>query len=255
MNPVALILPFPVLMRQLRLNNAPMIQKIRHFIYIPGLLLCLLRPYDVSAQDPASKPVPVSSLRTTRAEFNAGERYVDDVVGRKTPYAAISGGPLWNYEGVNDPGFQLSTRIGYDFHPRLAVEFETGWWSIDDTFRNIDFGQLNAVPLMINFPIKLPVNNRIIPYVSPGGGLFIFGFNQRDSLPRNSFAEYDHVGLAAKAGGGLDLFLTKHIAFNVESGVYFIQDPEVRTRIRGVGVKRESNVDSLYILFGLKYKF
>lgn len=199
------------------------------------------------------------------------------------PYVVLSSNYALNYEGSVESdfpdlgieesvradsihGLSLSARLGYDLNKYFAAELESGWSVFDFKTSDVlaeatgisDGGNLHVVPLLVNAVAKYPVE-QFVPYVTGGTGVFFVGFGESSEVKD---AEIDvDVGSAAygfKLGGGLDYFLTENLALNLESGFWFIVDPEFTVLDAEDGStlsSGEADMDTWYIGGGLKFKF
>jgi len=103
------------------------------------------------------------------------------------PYFTFDGGANWvqsvsatsgGFSGTADldVGGRFGMAVGYNFHPNVGAEFETGWlWN---NFRDSDFS-LTQVPFLVNGVFRLPNRTGFEPYVGAGVGgmLGYFGIN------------------------------------------------------------------------------
>jgi len=190
------------------------------------------------------------------------------------PYLLVSGGYGLDYEGnienlredsVN--GLNLGVRLGYDLNRYFGVELESGWSAFDLKTNEAeikrvfgasgitDAGSLHVVPLLVNATAKYPMD-KFVPYAVGGTGVFFFNVSESDQI-KNVGAELDvdSTAYGFKAGAGLDYFLTENFALNLESGFWFILDPDASVRTSSFTVSGEADVDTWYVGGGLKYKF
>lgn len=109
----------------------------------------------------------------------------------------------------------LNVRAGTQVYSWLAFELEYEW------MKAFDIVQQNGATLASYQPDIVTVNSKFIlpfwrvqPYLLVGGGIAIFDIVF--PAPWETLTRSDS-GFAFRGGGGLDVFITKHIAVNVES--------------------------------------
>lgn len=139
--------------------------------------------------------------------------------------------------GVSD-GLGFKTKLGYRSFPWLATELEVEYLQgIDVDFGGIDALELEYLTVTVNAKIYLPLG-RFQPFGLLGVGLMNASFE--DSLGLGF--EDDFTGGAVRAGGGIDVYLTDHLAVTVDIS-YVLPTEDVE------------DLDYLSIGWGLQYKF
>lgn len=196
-------------------------------------------------------------LTTTRTTtIGSGEEHSRTDYDQFDPgfYVGLNGNYALTYEDEDFDDHQnsiyLNTKLGYDFHPNAAVEFETGWLPTEINLNDAELGHLHRVPLFANVVLKAPLgeNYRLVPYVSGGFGVMLYGATQEDNVPD---IDVDNAKVGFKAAIGADYWFNRNVAANMETGYFFLPNPEARIN----GVSRDIGVDSWYVGGGLKYKF
>lgn len=127
----------------------------------------------------------------------------------------------------NSPG--LNTRVGLRFLKFIAIEAQYEWFrgfdlSLVSPF-NLELGQLSNHTLTGNLKLFLPIW-RVQPYVM--GGIGASWWKAEGKVLQALLAEKGN-GFAGRAGGGVELYLTRQIVLDIEATVVmFTKDFETR---------------------------
>ena len=190
------------------------------------------------------------------------------------PYVVLNSNYLLNYEGDIEGlregsvhGFNVGMKLGYDLNKYFAVELESGWAVLDEKTDEAavkdalgvagitDAGNLHVIPLLVNVPIKYPMD-KFVPYAVGGTGVFFFAFqNDEQVLDEDVELDVDTVAYGFKAGAGFDYYLTDSMALNFESGFWFMADPDLTLKTSSGDLSAAADTDSWYIGGGLKFRF
>lgn len=123
------------------------------------------------------------------------------------------------------------SRMTYDLTPYSAVGVEAGWIRYVDRPNGVKDGHLYEVPLMGDFILKYPLaftNNRVVPYLIGGAGVAIGGYDRSQGIKDAGIKVKSDTEFAWKAGGGIQLFLTRQIALFAEGSFFYSKyDPKV----------------------------
>jgi opacity protein-like surface antigen len=147
----------------------------------------------------------------------------------------------------------LNVRAGTQVYSWLAFELEYEW------MKSLNIVQSNGATLASYEPDVVTVNAKFIlplwrvqPYLLVGGGVAIF--DVVFPTPWDTLSVSDS-GFAFRGGAGLDVFITKHIAVNVES-TYLINTSAYTNA--PFGAYPVPTIDNLYYLAvsgGITYHF
>lgn len=218
-------------------------------ILTSGLLFSLTAAF---AQPTVTTPAGTTVATTTTTTTTRTEIDKDF---HAAPYVALNANYVLNYENsnssrANNSGIFLNSKVGYDFHPNVAAEFETGWQVRKISVDGNPIGALHQVPLFANLVLKAPVgeDRRLVPYLSGGFGVMLYGVNEKNSV---SDVDIRNASVGFKTAVGADYWFKRNMAVNFETGYFFMPDPEIRV----AGVTRDVGVDAWYIGAGLKFKF
>lgn len=113
--------------------------------------------------------------------------------------------------------FGFNVRGGYRVKRWLAAELEYEWLDgFDNTLDGSTIFKLRTHVVTANAKFLCPAFGRFQPYVLFGAGAAIFEVNDRKD--EGAGLESSSTGFAARASGGLDVYLTKNWLLNVEAG-------------------------------------
>ena len=162
---------------------------------------------------------------------------------------------LGRFESDPDMAFGFDAWGGYRFLSFLAAELQIEYLDGFDSKREISLGIINppvrgsiktkmkAVTFTGNLKAYLPLG-RFQPFVLAGVGL---GHIERDLLVSGLFVvsgriHYSETALAARFGGGIDVYLTGALAFQLASS-YVLQTGDL------------DGFDYVSLIAGLQYRF
>lgn len=151
--------------------------------------------------------------------------YALDQTNRTTevvPYVHMRSGEFDTVWGVQDMwGFG----IGADLTRHVGLELAFDTYEKDFDPFGTKLGEQSLLSLVPQVRLRLPLaNDRVVPYVVVGAGIGWYDFNDptRDGYGKN----VDDQGneLVVTAGVGIDLFINKHVAFNLEGKYIWLDD-------------------------------
>jgi opacity protein-like surface antigen len=116
--------------------------------------------------------------------------------------------------------FGINARGGYRFHRHFAAELEAGWHSpfdIDFAYGTTGVAKAEVMPLVFTANMKgYLFKDRFQPYAIVGLGVMTARLKVKDTGNFNVSGSDWSTGFAARFGGGVDLYVTKHIVLNAE---------------------------------------
>jgi len=123
--------------------------------------------------------------------------------------------------------------LGVEFNERWGAELALDAWQLQ-LIQSRVLGEQQIITLMPQVKFAIPTwNERIAPYAVAGVGGAWVQFNDRAAGGIGRRIDADGISIAGTAGLGLDLFLARNIALNLE-GKYVWAD-SIGIRIDGVG--------------------
>jgi len=147
----------------------------------------------------------------------------------------------------------LNVRAGTQVYSWLAFELEYEW------MKGLNIVQSNGATLASYDPDIVTVNSKFIlpfwrvqPYLLVGGG--IAAYDVVFPTPWDSLTISD-TGFAFRGGGGLDVFITKHIALNVESTYVINTNSFTTPPFSSFPVPTINNLYYLAVSGGITYHF
>lgn len=129
-------------------------------------------------------------------------------------------------------------------------------------------GQVSMIPIQAGLLIRIPIANRFVPYLGGGIGYYYIYRFAIDSGVLGTWNDLGYEirenlssGLGYHGGLGLDIFITDHVAFNIDArycrveldGTWAIRD--TLTNLESSGEMKNLNFNSLTIGAGLKLLF
>jgi hypothetical protein len=189
--------------------------------------------------------------------------------------AGLFGGFALTTEANYGNGIAFGGHLGFELTPNIAVELRATRFSFDVTGSDtgLSNGKMTVMPLELNIQGRLPVGNKLVPYVAVGGG---YGLNTFDLDPGllsdwnavgMTIEETVKAGLAIFAGLGLDfaimpgpnpgqgLFINLEARYMMSktSGSWTLTD-QVSKISTGADLK-DLKLDTIMFGLGLKYGF
>ncbi len=169
----------------------------------------------------------------------------------------------------NEVGGEVN--VTYRFLKYLAVEAGVGYTKLDikNETRNVDWATVEAVPIFATLQFRWisrkPEELKwIVPYACIGGGYYILGIEERSAL--RSYWISSGLGVDLEIddtlffhlGGGLDIFLTKHLVLNFETKYSWAQT-DIDERLNdGVTILERGdtiNLNAAFVGVGFKFYF
>jgi opacity protein-like surface antigen len=141
------------------------------------------------------------------------------------PYVHLRSGEFDTVWGVQDMwGFG----VGADLTRHVGLELAFDTYEKDFDPFGTKLGEQSLLSLVPQVRLRLPlVHDRVVPYVVAGAGIGWYDFNDptRDGYGRNIDAQGNE--LIITAGVGVDLFLNRHVAFNLEGKYLWLDDLDI----------------------------
>jgi opacity protein-like surface antigen len=168
-------------------------------------------------EEPEPKPEPVKEISTFRTS-SIGKYYW---VGGGAGYTMPS-------ESQFKKGINFSGTFGIGVMKHVAVELRVPYFQHDvsGTADGLSSGRLSSLSLMLSVQGRYPINNRFVPYLVAGGDYHLNTFslnenitNSWNNLGFNIQESVDHT-FGFHLGAGLDFFLVKNIALNLDVRYY-----------------------------------
>lgn len=172
-----------------------------------------------------------SSWLAGRAVADSGAEAFD----RSGPYLGLSG--VYALESFDDSEFKfddsagVNLRFGYRAFPNLSFELAYEWLEgFDSTSGPVGEGEREYDTHLITANAKiLGMNGRYQPYALVGGGVLVVNIEHVGELPKPWVV---YAGFAARFGGGVDVYLSRHFAINLE-GTYVVPAARVKDQQYG----------------------
>lgn len=155
-----------------------------------------------------------------------------------------------------DNAVYVGGTLAYGVTDWFAIGGEAGYSSIgtsvDASGVSINVGDLNAVPLLADFILRMPAkaDQPAVPYAVLGLGAIFWNF---DSDIDGIDIDVD-TSFATKVGGGLDWFVSDNIALNFEAS-YVFSDADYKATADGDTLSDSVNTDYWQIGGGVKFVF
>lgn len=171
--------------------------------------------------------------------------YADGLEGELGPAAAV------------DLSYGLSDSVSWG----LRVE----WEKHQAETGSLDLGDFTTISPILFLQVRRP-NAEIAPYVQVGVGYNLNTFSTGEDFPIFAQACLFTIGIACTdlepddsiallLGGGIDFFMTPHLAFNADIGwKYNSGDQEILTASGPVG-EDDFKASAIRLLFGVQYYF
>jgi outer membrane protein len=185
--------------------------------------------------------LPAIAAGISGAEDLAGKLGVTGRIGFTVPADSS-----WDYWGdlSSDVGFIGGGGVIYGVTRNLALEFETTYSTYDMSYGPYRDGTAGVTDISFGVQWRFASNKKFTPYV--GGGLSIL-------INDYTYADVDTV-VGANLKGGIDYFITPHIALNAElKGV--ISPSASMTDSHDPYIRGSFDPSSFSGLFGVRYFF
>jgi outer membrane protein W len=157
--------------------------------------------------------------------------------------------------------------VTYRFLKYLALEGAVGYTEFDIKNKTlaIDWARIEALPISVNLQFrwisKKPEELKwIVPYASLGGGYYFLDIDEKSELSVYWLSRGVAIDLEiddtffAQVGGGVDIFVTDHIALNLDAKYAWAQadiDETQNTRTLGGTM----NLNGAFVGAGFKFFF
>lgn len=169
----------------------------------------------------------------------------------------------------NELGGELN--VTYRFLKYLAVEAGVGYTEIDvkNKTLNVDWATISAIPIYATLQFRWVSSKPeelkwIVPYAAIGGGYYILEIEERSELRNYWFPLGVGVNLDIDdafffhLGGGIDIFLTEHLALNFEGRYSWSQTDIDETQQVGAIARTLGdtiNLNAAFLGAGIKFYF
>lgn len=147
--------------------------------------------------------------------------------------------------------------VTYGVWDRVALQVDLGYVEFSEEAFDIDYGDLEGIPLLLSAQWRHPFNIGTSPsawYLVGGIGAVFWNFeNSNAALGMGVPVDVD-AAFAFKLGTGLDIFFTEHFAWNVEAS-YIFTSSDVDLRQPGTTDVESVGTDFGQVVTGFKYFF
>jgi outer membrane protein W len=172
-----------------------------------------------------------------------------------------------------DNGVGGEINVTYRFLKYLALEGAVGYteYDIKNETLAVDWARMEMLPISLTLQFrwisKKPEELKwIVPYASIGGGYYFLDLEEKSQLTNYWLSQAPPAAIDLEiddafflhAGGGIEIFLTDHIALNFDARYTWAEADIDETRITALGAQEfgESiNLNSTYVGGGFKFYF
>lgn len=185
----------------------------------------------------------------------AGNAFAEDLAGRFS--VGIAAGGIFPEDSDIDDSCYVGGNFAYGINEHLAIGVEAGYTSWDDEEAGVDYGEVEAIPLLADLYLRFPVEvgeNMFVPYVIGGAGVIFWDYEESDLLTSNAISVDMDAELGIKAGGGFDYFFTDNVAINFEGG-YIWSDADMSVAAFGTHAAATIDTDYWLAIGGFKRYF
>jgi len=179
------------------------------------------------------------------------------------------GEPRQKLDFKNGVGAEIN--VTYRFLKYLALEGAIGYTEFDikNNTLAVDWARINVLPISVTLQFrwisKKPEELKwIVPYASMGGGYYFLEIDEKSDLQNYWLSRGVGIDLEIDdafflhLGGGFDIFLTDHIALNVDARYAWAQADIDEERITGGTSQKLGdtiNLNGAFIGGGFKFYF
>lgn len=179
--------------------------------------------------------------------------YAEDLSGKVGVGVNISG-IIPDDEEVENAVY-VGGNVNYGVNKYLAVGVESGYRKSEVKLNGSNGGDLRGIPLLADVLVRVPTGeSRFAPYGIVGIGAIFWDYKAANFLKNSGISIDIDTSFATKLGAGLDFFLTKHIALNIEGG-YIWSRSDAKLKYSGGQSTERLKTDHWQIGGGLKYYF
>jgi outer membrane protein len=169
----------------------------------------------------------------------------------------VVGGGIFPKDNDIDDSWYVGGNAAYGINDYLAVGVESGYtqWKVEES--GDDYGDVSAVPLLADLYVRYPLKvgeNTLVPYFVGGIGVVFWNYEESSLLTSNGISVDMDPELGIKAGLGVDFFLTKNLALNLE-GSYLWSEADMSVSAFGLNAAAEVDTDAWFVTGGIKYYF
>lgn len=172
-------------------------------------------------------------------------------------FIGVLGGGVFPKDSDIDNSLYVGGKLGYGLNEYFALGAEVGYTSWDDTEEGVDYGDVQAVPLLANLYLRYPLElggRTFVPYLLGGIGVIFWDYEEGALLKSYGITVDMDPKLGVKAGGGFDYFLTENFALSLE-GAYVWSDADMSVVAFGAYAATTIDTDFWILSGGLKYYF
>ena len=173
---------------------------------------------EIIEKDPESIPKPEKEMEpATRTEKRGLSLWIGGGGGYTLPS-----------ESRFEKGMSIGGTLGLEIMKYLAVELRIPYFQseVAESFEGLSSGQLRNLTFMLSLQARYPLNDRFIPYLVGGWDYhlnkFILNEGIKNSWNNLGFTIEENVdhSFGFHAGAGIDFFLMRDIALNVDVRYY-----------------------------------
>jgi opacity protein-like surface antigen len=172
---------------------------------------------EIIEEEPDPESDPVQEIPTLR-KTSIGEYYW---VGGGAGYTMPS-------ESNFEKGINIGGTFGFGVMKHLAIELRVPYFQSDvmGKLHGLSSGRLSSLSMMLSVQGRFPIKNRFVPYLVAGGDYHLNTFSLKEETTNswnargfNIQESVDHT-FGFHFGTGLDVFLVKNIALNLDVRYY-----------------------------------
>jgi len=181
--------------------------------------------------------------------------HAEDLTG-KVSVGAVAGGVFPKDSDIDDKWY-AGGNLAYGINEFIALGVEVGYTSWDDEEGGTDYGDVQAIPLLVDVYLRYPIEmaeNQVVPYMIGGIGVIFWDYEESSLLSSNGITVDMDSELGIKVGAGVDYFITENLAINVE-GSYVWSDADMTVAAFGSYASATIDTDFVSVNGGLKYYF
>jgi len=148
--------------------------------------------------------------------------------------------------------------VTYGVKENWNLRLDLGYLSFDEEAHGIDYGSLGIVPMLFDLEWRNPFSfNDTLPaawYLVGGIGALFMDLDESQVASDLVIVPTINNAFAARFGGGFDVFLADHWAWNFE-GSYTYSSEDIKFQQPGTGQTKKKNLDFWHIGSGIRYYF
>ena len=157
-----------------------------------------------------------------------------------------------------DAAFYGGGLVSYGVEENWVLQVDVGYLSFSERAHGVDYGDLDAVPLVISLQWRQLFTMGNTPaawYPLVGVGVMFLDLSGgSDAEAQGVPTTVDNAAFIARFGGGLDVFFADHLAWNLELS-YTYSDTDVKLIQPITGEGKKNNTDFWLAGSGIRYYF